>query len=149
MTRYVTKSLAEGSGGNTELTKTTLRDQATVTFIQLAVKKMALRNVRQVGSSHPVRALQRELKVSLAEEFDNQRFRKHTESNFLETGTLCPEQRREPAEFCRTASPAHLLSEVCLQHQRHATQESHGGSVDPSLNSGSLESAVRPLLCHR
>ena len=88
------------------------------------------------------------MKLSLTEEVEDQRFRRHPESSLLETGTLCLQQLREPAEFCRAASPAHLWSEDCRQSQGHAIQAPQGGGVDLSEKTGYLENAVGPLKCH-
>ena len=86
--------------------------------------------------------------LSLPEEVEHQRFSKRPESSLLETGSLCTEQLRELARFCRAASLACLRSEACRQNKGHATQESQGGGADPSQNVKSTENALRCLNCH-
>ena len=147
MIENVTRSLPK-SVENKELTNNSLGDQETLTFTRLAVKKIAPRDIQPIRSPHPVGAHRRGTKLCLAQEVKDRCFRKHPESSLLGTGTLCPEQQREPTEICLAASPAHLRSQACHQKQGHAIQESHGGTVDPSRNAGSLETAVRPLSCH-
>ena len=72
----------------------------------------------------------------------------HPELSLLGTGTLCPEQLREPAKFCHATSPGHLRSDACRRNPEHAYQESQDGGVDPSRNAGNPGNAVGPLNCH-
>ena len=88
------------------------------------------------------------MKLLLAEKVEDPSFRKHPETSLFGTGTLCPEQLREPAEFCRAASPTHLQSEACRRSQRHAIQESQGGGADHLQSAGSRANAVKPFSCH-
>ena len=136
MIKDVTGSLPKCSGGNTELTKTSLRDQATLTFTRLAVKTKRSRR-RSINSYLPHSwSTSTRAKPWQAQEVEGQWFRKHPQSNLLGTGTLCPEQLREPAKFCRAAFRAPLQSEACRRNQGHAIQESQGGGVDSSRNVG-------------
>ena len=150
MSKYVTKSLHIYYGGHTELTKTSLRDQVTLTLTRLAVKTnrshsptdaQPTRNFRPAGVHRPG------TKPWRAQEVEGQCFRKHPESNLLGTGILCPEQLREPAKSCPAASPAHPLLKACHQTQGHATQESQVATAEPSQNAGSLENGTRPPDC--
>ena len=148
MSKYVTKCLHICYGGHTELTKTSLRDQVTLTLTRLAVKTNRstdtepTRNFRPAGVHHPG------TKPWRAQEVEGQCFRKHPESNLLGTGILCPEQLREPAKSCPAASPARPLLKACHQTQGHATQESQVATADPSQNARSPENGARPPDCH-
>ena len=143
----MTRGWPKCSGGNTELTKTSLRDQEHSYLLGRPSRQIAPTDVQLIHSSLPVAAHRRGTKFWRAQEVEGQCFRKHPESSLTGTGTLCPEQLREPAEFCSAASPTHLQPEACRRNQDHTIQESQGWGVDPSWNVGSLGNAVRTPNC--
>ena len=148
MSRYVTKSLHICSGGHTELTKTSLRDQVTLTLTRLLSRRTAPTDAQPTRNFRPAGVDRRGTKPWRAQEVEDQCFRKRPESSPHGTGILCPEQLKEPAQSFHAVSPAHPLSKACHRTQGDATQESQVGAADPSQNAGSHENGARPPNCH-
>ena len=101
MSKHVTRSLHICSGGHTELTKTSFRDQATLTLTRLAVKKnrSAPTDVQPTPNSCPAGVHRLRTKPWRAQKVEGQCFRKHPESSPQGTGIFCPEKLREPAKI--------------------------------------------------